>query len=733
MRITAVFFTLFLAIQGSAQLPEWGMAFLQDEVATMHVSIDMDTLSALEDPANWGNSHEFPCNLVYSTATGFSGYSQVGIRLRGNTSLAAEKKSFKLKFDAFTPQSFYGLKEVNLIANQNDPSLLRAKLCWDFFREAGIPGARVSYVRLYINDLYAGLYVNVEQIDETFADTYFDDGSENLWKCLWGSDLAFQGTSPNAYADDNYNLIENEDQQDFSVLANFVSKLNQTSLINLPCEIERIFNVHDYLKIMAVDVLIGNWDGYIFNKNNYYLYQNENTGLLEYIPYDLDNTLGIDWVGIDWGSRAVYSWNGNSTRPLFTRLLQVPGYRNEFTNYLYELQSLYFNSPQISQRALNFQDLIATAAIEDPFRELDFGFTSNDFLNAIDSAWGNHVDYGIAEYVDTRWNTAVVQLDDVQPYVSIHNVRGQLQNDSLLVTYLANTLPSEHTVVYRNILTNVWNTLPTSIEIGPGPLNEKKYFSSILLPTDSVNIVVGVIPNTWRNSIDDHDCNFRYVFGQLSSSAIVLNEIAPQGTLNASDADGNSDWIELYNAGTTAVNLKSKFISDDISNPNKWRLPDVTLDPGDYYLLWADDQYEQGVNHLGFKLNNTTEEVSLAEFQSYAIRYIDSTHYENIVFNETWGRYSDGELPWIEFSNTTPDASNLYITVEELETQEVRAYPNPTQNRLHFSEKLSGSICDINGREIQKFQNECSLNLQDLPEGVYLIRTEKYQFKVLKF
>ncbi|MFM9422098.1 MAG: hypothetical protein RIR06_559, partial [Bacteroidota bacterium] len=337
MRITTVLFTLLLAIQGFAQLPEWGMAFLQDEVATIHVSIDMDTLSALEDPANWGNSHEFPCNLVYTTATGFSGYNQVGIRLRGNTSLAAQKKSFKLKFDAFTPQSFYGLKEVNLIANQNDPSLLRAKLCWDFFREAGIPGARVSYVRLYINDFYAGLYVNVEQIDETFADTYFDDGSENLWKCLWGSDLAFQGTNPEAYADDNYNLIENEDQQDFSVLANFVTKLNQTSLINLPCEIERIFNVHDYLKIMAVDVLIGNWDGYIFNKNNYYLYQNENTGLLEYIPYDLDNTLGIDWVGIDWGSRAVYSWNGNSTRPLFTRLLQVPGYRNEFTNYLHEL------------------------------------------------------------------------------------------------------------------------------------------------------------------------------------------------------------------------------------------------------------------------------------------------------------------------------------------------------------------------------------------------------------
>ena len=56
------------------------------------------------------------------------------------------------------------------------------------------------------------------------------------------------------------------------------------------CEIERVFNVVDYLKIIAFDVLIGNWDGYVGNKNNYYLYHNPQTGLFDYIPYDLDNT-----------------------------------------------------------------------------------------------------------------------------------------------------------------------------------------------------------------------------------------------------------------------------------------------------------------------------------------------------------------------------------------------------------------------------------------------------------
>ena len=32
------------------------------------------------------------------------------------------------------------------------------------------------------------------------------------------------------------------------------------------------FNVVNYIKILALDVLIGGWDGYAGNKNNYYLY-----------------------------------------------------------------------------------------------------------------------------------------------------------------------------------------------------------------------------------------------------------------------------------------------------------------------------------------------------------------------------------------------------------------------------------------------------------------------------
>ncbi|HCM58785.1 MAG TPA: hypothetical protein DIS74_00075, partial [Bacteroidales bacterium] len=81
--------------------------------------------------------------------------------------------------------------------------------------------------------------------------------------------------------------------------------------------------VQDYLKIMTAQILCGDWDGYLYNKNNFYLYHNTQTGRFEYIPYDVDNTFGIDWFGINWAERNIYGWQpgGDQVRPLYDRIV----------------------------------------------------------------------------------------------------------------------------------------------------------------------------------------------------------------------------------------------------------------------------------------------------------------------------------------------------------------------------------------------------------------------------
>ncbi len=123
------------------------------------------------------------------------------------------------------------------------------------------------------------------------------------------------------------------------ILAHFIDVLNNSQNTTLVCEMDEVFNTYDYLKVIAADILMGNWDGYIYNQNNFYLYHNTSTDKIEYIPYDLDNTLGIDWIDRDWGTRNMYDWqqHGDNYRPLYERIMNNQELRDQYTFYMDQL------------------------------------------------------------------------------------------------------------------------------------------------------------------------------------------------------------------------------------------------------------------------------------------------------------------------------------------------------------------------------------------------------------
>jgi len=436
-------------------------------------------------------------------------------------------------------------------------------------------------------------------------------------------------------------------------------------------------------------------------------------------------------VNVDWAQRNLYTWTTSSNRPLFTRLLQIPAYRNEFSNYVNEFVANTFNANTIELQAQQIQNIIAAAALEDPLRPLDFGFTTDDFLNSINSAWGGQVAYGIVPFVQTRASQALQQLENLQPFTSIFNVVPKFQNDSLFVTFQSNLNANELAVVWKEIGTTTWNVEMPNSE-GTYGITDQLYSFAGSLPTDSINILVGAIPLTWVNDIDAHDCNFIYLYGKESSSPLVINELTPQGTNNCVDFFGaNEDWIELYNPGPSAVYLGNKFISDDASNWNKWPLPNVTLDPGDFQLLYADKEPEQGVNHLDFKLDDLSETVYISEVQNSARVLIDSITYSNIPINHSFGRATDANPNWIDWTVSTPNASNLPVSVNEL-VSGISLYPNPVIGVLNSTEKISGRIISSSGQTVLLFSNTQAIDCRHLPSGVYTLLADKSLFRFIK-
>ena len=73
-----------------------------------------------------------------------------------------------------------------------------------------------------------------------------------------------------------------------------------------------------------------------------------------------------------------------------------------------------------------------------------------------------------------------------------------------------------------------------------------------------------------------------------TAQTLRINEIMSSNSGAITDSDGDaSDWIELYNAGTSAINLNGFGLSDKADQPFLWTFPEYELAAGEYLLVFA--------------------------------------------------------------------------------------------------------------------------------------------------
>ena len=147
-----------------------------------------------------------------------------------------------------------------------------------------------------------------------------------------------------------------------------------------------------------------------------------------------------------------------------------------------------------------------------------------------------------------------------------------------------------------------------------------------------------------------------------TENSLCLNEfLASNGTVLANEAGQYDDWIELYNGGSSAINLAGMFLTDDREDPARWPIPsdrpDVTvIPPGGYALVWADGTTDGAGLHANFKLSSDGEEIAL--YDTDGVTLID-----HVVFGEqsgdvSFGRCPDGGSDWAFMTAPTPGAAN---------------------------------------------------------------------------
>lgn len=386
--------------------------FKEDEVTEIRMTMsdgDKTTLHAEENRY---------ADLYMSTAVTFTNselddvlVSNVGVRLRGNTARDHDKRSYKIDFTEYDGEKFEGHKKLNLKPEVNDPALVRELLTMRLFRKMGVPAPRVGPAALYINEEYMGVYLMVEQIDDEFVDRRFGHEEGFLYKCAYSATLESASQTSDV---DLYTSKMNESQDTRAELSNFVNVLNNTAESNFEEEIEKVFNVDRFLRYLAVEAITGHWDGYSYLCNNYYLFYDAQTSLVEFIAYDTDNTWGIDWIGRDWANRDLnHFYRNNQQRPLVSEILKVPSYNTQYYAYLHELFDHFFTEEYLYPRFDELENILLPYVTMDTYFDDSFGFSSGDFSNAFDYTNNQQAKYGLRDYVETRRSSGIGSIPEL--------------------------------------------------------------------------------------------------------------------------------------------------------------------------------------------------------------------------------------------------------------------------------------------------------------------------------
>ncbi|MHC4323801.1 MAG: lamin tail domain-containing protein, partial [Planctomycetota bacterium] len=142
----------------------------------------------------------------------------------------------------------------------------------------------------------------------------------------------------------------------------------------------------------------------------------------------------------------------------------------------------------------------------------------------------------------------------------------------------------------------------------------------------------------------------------------------------ASDPQGQyDDWIEIWNSGVDPVNIGGMYLTDNLSIPDKWRIPGnnptlTTIPAGGYLLIWADEDTADFGLHADFKLSADGEEIGL--FDSDGITLIDSISFPEQTRDISFGRdpESNGEKRF--FAIPTPGVENNGAYIDQVDSPE---------------------------------------------------------------
>jgi hypothetical protein len=212
-------------------------------------------------------------------------YADVGLKLKGAAGSFRElddKPAFTINVDKYDKQQeFHGLDKFHLNNSVQDGTYLHEYVCSMLMAAAGVPAPRITHARVWLNGRDLGLYVLKESFDRKLVKRHFRETDGNLYDGGFCQEI-----------DVGLERDEGKGVPDGSDLRSLATACRDPDPNSRWRRIEELLDVEAFVSFVAMELMVGHWDGYSTNANNYRVYFAGKDGRAYFLPHGMDQVFG---------------------------------------------------------------------------------------------------------------------------------------------------------------------------------------------------------------------------------------------------------------------------------------------------------------------------------------------------------------------------------------------------------------------------------------------------------
>ncbi|MFK7922557.1 MAG: CotH kinase family protein [Bacteroidia bacterium] len=723
---------------------------------------DLSTIQTIEitfAQSNWDQLLDAEKNstedyiMAQSVSINGTVFDSVGVKYKGNSTYNANqtKNPFHIELDTYKDQDYQSYKDIKLSNVAKDPSFLREVLSYQILRQY-MDAPLSNYANVYVNGNLLGLYSNSEAITKTFVKDRFYSNNNTFIKCNPPAgagpqsndfpNLVYLGQDSSNY----YDAYEIKSDAGWAELIDLCDTLN-----NNIADIETILDVDRALWMLAFNNVFVNLDSYIGGfAQNYYLYRDDNRRFIP-IVWDLNESFG-QFANTGSGSlnnttakqqMSHLLHQNDASFPLVSKLLSNAMYKRMYLAHLKTMLLENFDDGSYYATGLSLQNTIDASVQADNNKFFTYAnFTANltnDVSTGGGGPGGGGSTPGITNLMDGRSSYLLGLSDFTQLEPSIANITQS--NPSPIITEtisIAADIAIANTA-YIGYRSDVEAPFTRALMYddgahGDGAANDGTYGADITLESTYLQYYIYAENNSigmFSPRRAEHE--FHTLTATTTNPSVgdlVINEFLASNDITVADQDGEyDDWIELYNNGTSTIDLSSYYLSDDASDLMKWEFPAGSeIEANSYLIIWADNDEDQDGLHAGFKLSASAESILLIDDTG---TILDEVSYVDQSADISYGRIPNGIGNFSLMPPTFGAENSLSTALDSFQDVTFTLYPNPAEGIFHiqFEDEISSAmqVYSLSGQmvhsqTISPDQYKISVEVANWPDGIYYVR-----------